>query len=267
VTVVGEVAVHLRGVQKIYGPVRVLNIDELALHRGEIVALVGENGAGKSTMMGSLAGTVKPDAGSITVLGEQIEVGNPSASAAAGIAMVSQEFPLVGHLSVGENLYLGSRPPGTRAGLMNFRELHRGAQDLLDELGIEINSRDRLSSLSVAQRQLVEIAKAWLRRPLLLILDEPTSALGQVEAALVLDLARKHAKSGGTVLFIGHRLDEVLDVCDRIVVLRNVRRSTICRGPRRRSRCWSRPWSARSWPARMMFPLAPLARWCSRSRS
>lgn len=216
-----EVAVRLTGVQKIYGPVRVLNIDELVLPSGQIVALVGENGAGKSTLMGSLAGTVEPDLGRISIRGADIPLGVPAASAAAGVAMVSQEFPLVGQLSVGENLFLGTPPPGTRGGLVNFAELHREAQRLLNELGLKISSRQRLDSLSVAQRQLIEIAKAWRRQPLLLILDEPTSALGPVEAGLVLDLARKHAAGGGVVLFVGHRLDEVLDVCDRIVVLRN----------------------------------------------
>ena len=216
-----EVAVQLTGVQKIYGPVRVLNIDELALLSGQIVALVGENGAGKSTLMGSLAGTVKPDLGRILVNGQELPLGVPAAAAAAGVAMVSQEFPLVGQLSVGENLFLGNRPPGTRAGLIDFSALHREAQALLGELGLKISSRQRLESLSVAQRQLIEIAKAWRRSPRLLILDEPTSALGPVEAGLVLDLARRHAAGGGVVLFVGHRLDEVLDVCDRIVVLRN----------------------------------------------
>lgn len=218
---VGLTSVEMTGVQKIYGPVRVLKIDDLALQSGQVVALVGENGAGKSTLIGSLAGTVAPDLGRIAVNGQDIALGSPAASAAAGIAMVSQEFPLVGGLSVGENLFLGVRPPGTRAGVLDFAALHRSAQQLLDSLGIRIRSRQRLASLSVAQRQLVEIAKAWRRAPHLLILDEPTSALGPVEAALVLDLARRHTAGGGTVLFVGHRLDEVLDISDRIVVLRN----------------------------------------------
>jgi ribose transport system ATP-binding protein len=214
-------AVELTGVQKIYGPVRVLNVDQLTLWPGQIVALCGENGAGKSTLMGSLAGTVRPDAGQIAIRGSEVPLGVPAAAAAAGVAMVSQEFPLVGQMSVGENLYLGTRPPGTRRGLMNFGELHRAAQAHLDELNLKIESRSRLESLSVAQRQLIEIAKAWLRKPLLLILDEPTSALGPVEARLVFDLARRHTGQGGVVLFVGHRLDEVLDLCDRLVVLRN----------------------------------------------
>jgi len=214
-------AVHLRQVTKAYGPVRVLDVPDLALRRGEVVALVGENGAGKSTMMGAIAGTVAPTTGTVDVGGQEVAAGHPAAAAAAGVAMVSQEFPLVAQLSVAENLLLGRTPEGTRRGVLDRRALHRQAQAALDELGLDISAGQRLDTLSVAQRQLVEIAKAWARRPLVWILDEPTSALGPVEAAMVLDLARRLADDGGAVIFVGHRMDEVLDVSDRLVVLRN----------------------------------------------
>ncbi|MCW2868746.1 sugar ABC transporter ATP-binding protein [Actinacidiphila oryziradicis] len=214
-------AVHLRQVTKAYGPVRVLDVPDLVLRRGEVVALVGENGAGKSTMMGAIAGTVAPTTGTVHVGGEEVAAGHPAAAAAAGVAMVSQEFPLVAQFSVAENLLLGRTPEGTRRGILDRRALHRQAQAALDELGLDISAGQRLDTLSVAQRQLVEIAKAWARRPLVWILDEPTSALGPVEAAMVLDLARRLAEDGGAVIFVGHRMDEVLDVSDRLVVLRN----------------------------------------------
>jgi ABC-type sugar transport system ATPase subunit len=214
-------AVHLRQVTKAYGPVRVLDVPDLVLRRGEVVALVGENGAGKSTMMGAIAGTVAPTTGTVDVGGKEVAAGHPAAAAAAGVAMVSQEFPLVAQLSVAENLLLGRTPEGTRRGVLDRRALHRQAQAALDELGLDISAGQRLDTLSVAQRQLVEIAKAWARRPLVWILDEPTSALGPVEAAMVLDLARRLAEDGGAVIFVGHRMDEVLDVSDRLVVLRN----------------------------------------------
>ena len=215
------VAVRIRDVQKVYGAARVLHVPELDLHRGQIIALVGENGAGKSTMMGVIAGTVAPTTGSVEVGGVLIDAGHPASAAAAGVALVSQEFPLVGQLSVAENLWLGRRPAGARRGIVDRRALHRQAQAVLDELGLALSSRQRLDSLSVAARQLVEIAKAWSREPLVLVLDEPTSALGPVEAHTVLDLARRVAGRGGCVVFIGHRLDEVLDVATRLVVLRN----------------------------------------------
>ena len=214
-------AVHLRQVTKAYGQVRVLDVPDLMLRRGEVVALVGENGAGKSTMMGAIAGTVAPTTGVVDVGGRQVAAGHPAAAAAAGVAMVSQEFPLVAQLSVAENLLLGRTPEGTRHGILDRRALHRQAQAALDELGLDISAGRRLDTLSVAQRQLVEIAKAWARRPLVWILDEPTSALGPVEAAMVLGLARRLADDGGAVVFVGHRMDEVLDVSDRLIVLRN----------------------------------------------
>jgi ABC-type sugar transport system ATPase subunit len=214
-------AVHLRQVTKVYGQVRVLDVPDLVLRRGEVAALVGENGAGKSTMMGAIAGTVTPTTGVVDVGGKEVAAGHPAAAAAAGVAMVSQEFPLVAQLSVAENLLLGRTPEGTRRGVLDRRALHRQAQSALDELGLDISAGQRLDTLSVAQRQLVEIAKAWARRPLVWILDEPTSALGPVEAEMVLGLARRLADDGGAVIFVGHRLDEVLDVSDRLVVLRN----------------------------------------------
>jgi ABC-type sugar transport system ATPase subunit len=201
--------------------VQVLDVAELTVAAGEIVGLLGENGAGKSTLVNVLAGTVSPDSGVVEVDGAGLPLGSPTAAAHAGVALVSQEFPLVGQLSVAENLFLGIRPAGSSRVLVDRRALNEQAQTVLDELGLPIRARQRLDRLSVAQRQLVEIAKAWHRSPRLLILDEPTSALGPVEAETVLELARAHAAAGGAVVFIGHRFDEVFALCSRLVVLRN----------------------------------------------
>lgn len=212
---------RVRDVAKTYGPVQVLNVAELAFAAGEIVGLLGENGAGKSTLVNVLAGTVTPDTGMVELDGTEMPLGSPTAAAHAGVAMVSQEFPLVGQMSVAENVFLGLRPEGSSRVFVDWRRLGDQAQAVLDELELPIRARQRLDQLSVAQRQLVEIAKAWHRAPRLLILDEPTSALGPVEAELVLGLARRHAAAGGAVVFIGHRFDEVLALCSRLVVLRN----------------------------------------------
>jgi ribose transport system ATP-binding protein len=134
--------------------------------------------------------------------------------------MVSQEFPLVGQLSVAENLLLGRRPSERRF-LIDGRAMDGVARELLGAVGLEIDTRRRVDSLSVAQRQLIEIAKALGRDPLVLILDEPTSALGPAESDRVLEFARRHARGGGIVIFVGHRLNEVRAVADRVVVLRN----------------------------------------------
>ncbi|MBP0457539.1 sugar ABC transporter ATP-binding protein [Streptomyces montanisoli] len=224
-----ESAVTLRDVSKSYGPVKVLDIPRLDLARGQIVAVVGENGAGKSTLMGVLSGTVTPTTGCVEVAGRPLQPGRPDHAREAGVALVAQEFPLVGQMNVAENLLLGRRPrragnrfverlvfdrPGTRA--------EAGA--LLAEVGVEGVDVDRpVERFPVPVRQMIEIAKAWGHRPVVLILDEPTSSLGPVEAGNVLDLARRHAAAGGAVLFIGHRLDEVRSVADRVVVLRSGR--------------------------------------------
>jgi ribose transport system ATP-binding protein len=210
------------GVRKLYGPAVVLDVDHLVLHRGEVVGLVGENGAGKSTMMGVVAGSVTPDAGTVSIAGRELASGGTLHAQELGVAMVSQEFPLVGQLSVAENLLLGRRPSERRL-LVDRRAMNAAAGELLAAVGLEVDPRRRVDSLSVAQRQLIEIAKALGRRPLVLILDEPTSALGPAESSRVLEFARRHASGGGIVIFVGHRLAEVRAVADRVVVLRNGR--------------------------------------------
>ncbi|WP_194895054.1 sugar ABC transporter ATP-binding protein [Catenulispora pinisilvae] len=223
----GEVTARLRDVHKSYGPVRVLDLPELDLHAGQVVGVVGENGAGKSTLMGTLAGSVRRDGGDISIGGKPLAPGSTEAAAALGIALVSQEFPLVGQLSVAENLLLGRRPRRSRRRLLVDRPaLRREAVEMLAEIGLPAGAVPvgrQVRTLPVPTRQMIEIAKAWGRRPRLLILDEPTSSLGPVEGAHVLRLARELAARGGTVLFIGHRLDEVREVSDRILVLRNGR--------------------------------------------
>ena len=221
------VTARLRAVHKSYGPVRVLDMPELDLYAGQVIGVVGENGAGKSTLMGMLSGSVHRDGGDIDIDGVALVPGSTEAAGRLGVAMVSQEFPLVGQLSVAENLLLGRRPrESKRRVLVDQVGMRAEAKAMLVEIGLSadvIDVRREVRSLPVPTRQMIEIAKAWGREPRLLILDEPTSSLGPVEAEMVLGLARRLANSGGTVLFIGHRLDEVRAVSDRILVLRNGR--------------------------------------------
>ncbi len=220
----GGQTVSLRHVAKTYGETTVLSLDELDLRFGEVTGLVGENGAGKSTLLGILSGIVTPDPGSeVAIAGEPLTTGSPIASRTAGVAMVSQEFPLVSQLSVAENLCLGMRPDGARRFGYDGHAVARAAQRMLDGVGLDVSPTAIVSSLSVPTRQMLEIAKAVGRPSRLLVLDEPTSALGPVEADKVIAIARRHAARGSAVLFVGHRLEEVLDACDRIVVLRNGR--------------------------------------------
>jgi len=229
-TAAPEAAAVLRAVKKSYGPVTVLDVPELELKRGQITCVVGENGAGKSTLMGVLSGTVPPTAGEILIAGQPLHPGRPDHAKSLGVSMVAQEFPLVGRLSVAENLLLGRRTRAAEGGSALRRALfdrsgtRREARELLADIGVEgVDVDSPVEQLPVPLRQMIEIAKAWGNRPLVLILDEPTSSLGPVEAGRVLDLARRHTAEGGAVLFIGHRLDEVREIADRVVVLRSGR--------------------------------------------
>ena len=214
--------VSLHHVSKTYGLATVLQVEDLLFPFGKVVGLVGENGAGKSTLLGILAGTVAPNPGSeVSISGQRLETGSPMASQAAGVAMVSQEFPLVGQLSVTENLTLGNRPKDARRLFYDKKATAAAARPMLDAVGLDLDLRAPVSSLSIPSRQMLEVAKALGRDPRLLILDEPTSALGPNEADAVIRIAREHAAAGGAVIFVGHRLEEVRQAADQVVVLRN----------------------------------------------
>lgn len=194
----------------------------VTLLAGQVVGLVGENGAGKSTVLGVLAGTVTADAGEVRIAGQVIPSSDPAAARRCGIAMVSQEFPLVDDLSVAENLVLGAEIRSVGPWI-DARRRDQVARDALTAVGCTVRPGERMRDLSVGTRQLVEVAKAWCTGPRVLILDEPTSALGGVEAGVVLGLARRHADAGGVSILVSHRLDEVRATCDRVLVMRDGR--------------------------------------------
>jgi ribose transport system ATP-binding protein len=209
------------GLHKRYGAVRALDDAALTVAAGEVHALLGENGAGKSTLIKILSGAVRPDAGTIALDGRELRIRSPRDAAAAGIGTAFQELSLIPDLTVAQNLFFG-REARTPLGTVRRTRVEVAARALLDELEIErIDVGAPLRTLPIAQRQLIEIAKALAREPRLLILDEATSALAPAEGEWLLRLARARARAGAAVLFISHRMPEIRAIADRVTVFRN----------------------------------------------
>ena len=211
---------ELQGARKAYPGVRALQGVDLGVERGEVHALLGENGAGKSTLMKVVAGAVTPDAGQMTVGGSPVALGSLEAARASGVALVYQDLSLVPQLSVGENVLLG-RWTTTRWRTVAWDELHAAARRHLGRIGLDVDPRRRVDELGMAERQLVEIAKALSGDVRVLLLDEPTSALSDPEARRLFGIVRDLTASGVAVVYVSHRLPEVLDIADRISVLRD----------------------------------------------
>jgi len=211
---------ELEGARKTYPGVRALQGVDLGVEHGEVHALLGENGAGKSTLMKLVAGAVTPDAGQMTVDGSPVPLGSLEAARASGVALVYQDLSLVPQLSVGENVLLG-RWPTTRWRTVAWEELHAAARRHLGRIGLDVDPRRRVDELGMAERQLVEIAKALSGDVRVLLLDEPTSALSDPEARRLFGIVRDLTASGVAVVYVSHRLPEVLDIADRISVLRD----------------------------------------------
>ena len=206
----------LTGVSKRFGGVAALKGVDFDIRPGEVHALVGENGAGKSTMMKIIAGNHLPDTGRIELEGEPMRFRNPNDALVRGIALIHQETALAPDLTVAENVMICQLPR-----LIRWKELERRASALIRSLGFEIDPRAPVSTLSVAQRQIVEIAKALSLNIKLLVLDEPTASLAPSDARRLLDIVRDLRNRGVGIVYISHRLQEVFDIADRITVLKD----------------------------------------------
>lgn len=209
------------GIVKRYGGVTALDGVGITLARGEIHAVVGENGAGKSTLVKTICGVVAPDAGTVELDGDPLDVADVRAAAARGIAVVSQELTTFGDLTVLENLFPHDAP--RHAGLLDRRAMRRLAAPVLDELGLRVSPATRVGALPLADQQLLEICRALLQRPRVLVLDEPTSALPADATARLQETARRLADRGLAVLYVSHFLEEVVRIADRVSVLRDGR--------------------------------------------
>lgn len=214
----GDLILRLKGVGKQFGAVTALEDIELDIHAGEVVALVGDNGAGKSTLVKVLAGVHQPTSGTIEYLGKQVTLDTPGKALEMGIATVFQDLALCDNLDVVANLFLGHEIAPWR---LDEVQMEVRAWTLLQELAARIPSvREPIASLSGGQRQTVAIARSLLLDPHIIMLDEPTAALGVAQTAEVLNLIERVRDRGHGVILISHNMEDVRAVADRIVVLR-----------------------------------------------
>ena len=205
---------------KSYGAVRALRDGDIALRPGEVRALMGENGAGKSTLVKVLGGVIRRDSGEMRVDGEPVDFHSPHDARDAGIAVIYQEPTLFPDLSIAENVVMGYHPLGALKRI-DRRAMHERVQGLLDGLGVRLDPERPVRGLSIADQQIVEIAKALSFDARILIMDEPTAALSGPEVERLFKVTRTLREQGAAVLFISHRLDEVFTLCDTVTVMRD----------------------------------------------
>src|SRR6185436_13421033 len=211
---------ELQDASKSYGAVRALRDGNLALRSGEVRALMGENGAGKSTLVKVLGGVIRRDAGEMLVNGTPVDFHSPHDARDAGIAVIYQEPTLFPDLSVAENVVMGYHPLGALKRI-DRRAMHRSVQAQLDRLGVRLDAERPVRGLSIADQQIVEIAKALSFDARVLIMDEPTAALSGPEVDRLFSVVRTLRDRGAAVLFISHRLDEVFALCDTVTIMRD----------------------------------------------
>jgi general nucleoside transport system ATP-binding protein len=213
-----ELALELRGITKRFGSLVANDAIDFELRRGEIHALLGENGAGKSTLMNVLYGLHQPDEGEIVLHGEPVKIDSARKAIHLGIGMVHQHFMLVPVMTVAENLVLGTEPH--RGPLLNYRQAVASTRELSERFGLAVDPEARVEDLGVGAQQRVEILRALFRGAKMLVLDEPTAVLTAQESQDLFRVLRSLAAEGTSIVFISHKLKEVLDVSDRVTVLR-----------------------------------------------
>jgi len=215
-----EYILEMLNISKSFAGVEALKDVSIRCKPGQVYGLVGENGAGKSTLMKILAGAYKADAGEIIYKGEQREGASAGEVIDSGISIIYQELALVPQMSVAENIFLG-REPRYALGMLNLKELHQGAAKLLARLGISLDTRLPVRELTVAQRQLVEIAKALSQNADLIVMDEPSAILAGSELDQLFSIIESLVEQGVTIIYISHRLDEVFRIASEVTVLKD----------------------------------------------
>src|ERR1700738_2944906 len=215
-------AVAMTGIAKSFGGVAALEHVDFTVKKGEIHALLGGNGAGKSTVLKMLSGVHKPDKGEIWINGVKLEEHTPEAARRLGIAMIFQEMSLIPSLSVAQNIFLTREPKGA-IGMLDDRTALKEARILLEKIGVDLDPRRRIDNLSSGQRQLTEIAKALSQQASVLIMDEPTSTLSSAEIDHMFAFLDRLKKSHASIIYVSHRMEEIRRISDRVTVIRNGR--------------------------------------------
>ena len=215
----GRPVLEMTHVTKSFGGVRALVDASLTLYAGEAHALLGENGAGKSTLLKTLAGVHKADSGDITLHGKPFEQGSTRSSIEQGIAVIYQEPSLFPDLTLAENVFIGRQI--TSGGLVDWGAMERESRELFDRLGVTLDPHQKARGISIADQQIVEIAKALSTDATVIVMDEPTAALSSKEVERLFSVVRNLREQGSAVVFVSHRLDEVFALCDRMTVMRD----------------------------------------------
>lgn len=216
----GATILRARGLTMAFGGAPVLKDVDVELRRGEIHGLIGENGAGKSTIAKLLAGVHRPVAGEIEIEGETVEVTDPHRAIELGVALIHQEPLTFPDLSVAENIFIGRQPCGATRSLA-WGAMRRQARAILDELGAQLAPETRLRGLSIADQQMVEMAAALSQNAQILLMDETTASLTPSEARTLFAIMRRLRERGAAIVFIGHRMEEIFEICDRVTILRD----------------------------------------------
>lgn len=214
-------ALQMKSITKTYPGVRALDSVDFEVAKGEIHALVGENGAGKSTLMKILAGAQPMDSGGILIEGKPVHITSPQRAMEFGISIIYQELNLVPYLNAAENIFLGREPRGVLPGFVNFPVMYAEAQKVTDNLGVKLNVRLPVNRLSIAQQQMVEIAKATSRNATIIAMDEPSATLTEHELRSLFDLIRSLKQQDVSIVYTSHRLEEIFEIADRVTVLRD----------------------------------------------
>ena len=215
-----ELVLEMREIDKIFPGVHALKKVNFELRKGEVHALLGENGAGKSTLINVLGGVYPIDGGQILIDGQPVVIRQIKDAQQLGIAIIHQELVLVPHMTVAENIFMG-REPRTKLGTVDKKKMFRDAQEAIDAVGLCCSATDLVCKLSVAQQQLVEIAKALSYNAKIVVMDEPTSSLMTREVDILFDTIRKLRAKGLSIIYISHRMSEFFEIADRITVMRD----------------------------------------------